>query len=493
MPVEVDDRGLNIIGANTRALKFFDDSRNLRAEIYLDTSGQLNIAGATSTVLDAQGVINAESGYLGNLDVSGVLTVDDEGGFWLGSSGSFVNPGTGVKIGFVGTSPRAMGYKDGIMRSYMSTNVFYLNADYSDSVLYFGYATASNVGHYIGAGASGLIITTNNVNLDTSADDLTIQSTNGRAIFYSAKGMIFQNYAEASPSLSAGYFFNSATYASAGDYGTVTIRAQDAAARNINVDAGPSSFAQLRIEQPTLFAGSAKTVASAYTAYIGGAPVAGANVTLTQSHSLYVDGLTTITSGLNIGAATGATPNVLEVGATTGGATPELRFTDGDVSQPFSAFSSGYFGGLTEYSTTAGGLNIRGVSDADATSIGLAARVGAASTTVPAIVHSAGKHNGSGGAADLANDEIHSRWVKLSSGTTLATIFGNGTLSLAGGLNIGAGAGAITGAVSMAEITAPSAPAANSVYIYAEDNGAGKTRLMALFSSGAAQQLAIQP
>ncbi|MFZ3014874.1 MAG: hypothetical protein WA045_14320 [Nitrospira sp.] len=44
-----------------------------------------------------------------------------------------------------------------------------------------------------------------------------------------------------------------------------------------------------------------------------------------------------------------------------------------------------------------------------------------------------------------------------------------------------------------AEMTAPAAPAANKVRIYAEDDGAGKTRLMALFSSGAAQQLAIQP
>ena len=45
----------------------------------------------------------------------------------------------------------------------------------------------------------------------------------------------------------------------------------------------------------------------------------------------------------------------------------------------------------------------------------------------------------------------------------------------------------------MAEMTAPAAPAANSVRIYAEDNGSGKTRLMALFATGAAQQIAIEP
>ena len=43
------------------------------------------------------------------------------------------------------------------------------------------------------------------------------------------------------------------------------------------------------------------------------------------------------------------------------------------------------------------------------------------------------------------------------------------------------------------EQTAPPAPAANGYYIYAEDNGAGKTRLMVRFATGASQQIAIEP
>jgi len=51
-----------------------------------------------------------------------------------------------------------------------------------------------------------------------------------------------------------------------------------------------------------------------------------------------------------------------------------------------------------------------------------------------------------------------------------------------------------TGAsLEFVEQTAPSAPGANCVRIYAEDNGSGKTRLMALFPTGAAQQIAIEP
>jgi hypothetical protein len=56
------------------------------------------------------------------------------------------------------------------------------------------------------------------------------------------------------------------------------------------------------------------------------------------------------------------------------------------------------------------------------------------------------------------------------------------------------GATSTTGGVlNLLEQTAPSAPSANQVNIYAVDNGAGKTQLMALFQSGAAQQIAIEP
>lgn len=48
------------------------------------------------------------------------------------------------------------------------------------------------------------------------------------------------------------------------------------------------------------------------------------------------------------------------------------------------------------------------------------------------------------------------------------------------------------GAITLEEMTAPSAPAANSVVVYAVDSG-GKTALMALFPTGVAQQVAIEP
>jgi hypothetical protein len=49
------------------------------------------------------------------------------------------------------------------------------------------------------------------------------------------------------------------------------------------------------------------------------------------------------------------------------------------------------------------------------------------------------------------------------------------------------------GALNFVEQTAPSAPSSNQVVIWAEDNGSGKTRLMARFATGANQQIAIEP
>ena len=65
------------------------------------------------------------------------------------------------------------------------------------------------------------------------------------------------------------------------------------------------------------------------------------------------------------------------------------------------------------------------------------------------------------------------------------------TRAAAGVLQINNGTAATGGALEIFEATAPSAPAANGVRIYAVDNG-GKTELLALFSSGAAIRLAIQ-
>jgi len=75
---------------------------------------------------------------------------------------------------------------------------------------------------------------------------------------------------------------------------------------------------------------------------------------------------------------------------------------------------------------------------------------------------------------------------------TLASAAFPGTLAVTGAATI---TGAITTAsyIAGAEMAAPAAPAANGYRIYAEDNGAGKTRLMVLFASGAAQQIAIEP
>lgn len=65
-----------------------------------------------------------------------------------------------------------------------------------------------------------------------------------------------------------------------------------------------------------------------------------------------------------------------------------------------------------------------------------------------------------------------------------------GVMQVNSGVGNGDGYGA---AVELFEMTTPSAPPANGVRIYAEENGAGKTRLMARFATGAAVQLAIEP
>lgn len=91
--------------------------------------------------------------------------------------------------------------------------------------------------------------------------------------------------------------------------------------------------------------------------------------------------------------------------------------------------------------------------------------------------------------------QLRSQNLFTWSSTTNVSGSADTALSRAGVAIIGIrGANASTaGALSFLEQTAPSAPAANEVLIFAQDNGAGKTQLMARFNSGSAVQIAIEP
>ena len=118
--------------------------------------------------------------------------------------------------------------------------------------------------------------------------------------------------------------------------------------------------------------------------------------------------------------------------------------------------------------------------------------IGASGANRPRSIY-AGTSIISGGASGVISSGYLGSWVFGRIG------FSNGaTLSPSSTLDTyisrsAAGILAITDAAELTEMTAPAAPAANSVRIYAVDNGSGKTQLMARFATGAAQQIAIEP
>jgi hypothetical protein len=80
-------------------------------------------------------------------------------------------------------------------------------------------------------------------------------------------------------------------------------------------------------------------------------------------------------------------------------------------------------------------------------------------------------------------------WTTGNASGTKDTAFVRAAANIIGLTNASTGGGAM----QFTEMTAPSAGATNTVRLYAEDNGSGKTRLMAIFPTGAAQQVAIEP
>jgi hypothetical protein len=85
----------------------------------------------------------------------------------------------------------------------------------------------------------------------------------------------------------------------------------------------------------------------------------------------------------------------------------------------------------------------------------------------------------------------------VDASNTLKVGLGGTNIALVGWLtSITSASGApvtITPGIELPEATAPAAPAANKANLWLEDNGAGKSRLMVQFATGAAIQLAIQP
>jgi hypothetical protein len=92
-------------------------------------------------------------------------------------------------------------------------------------------------------------------------------------------------------------------------------------------------------------------------------------------------------------------------------------------------------------------------------------------------LYSAGRPN-----LALSSGKDISLWPGYGSGGILYVW---GDTQASGSLSLGTG-------LYLTEMTAPGAPAANNLVIYAVDNGAGKTRLMVRFATGVAQQIAIQ-
>jgi hypothetical protein len=91
-----------------------------------------------------------------------------------------------------------------------------------------------------------------------------------------------------------------------------------------------------------------------------------------------------------------------------------------------------------------------------------------------------------GGGAGAGNASL----AFVEAGVAVSMTLTGDALTLGTGVNLVMASGQY---IEGGEGTAPAAPAANGFRIFAEDNGAGKTRLMVQFATGAAQQLAIEP
>ncbi len=145
---------------------------------------------------------------------------------------------------------------------------------------------------------------------------------------------------------------------------------------------------------------------------------------------------------------------------------------------------------------TATSLNVTGVTNINSTGLYTVAGLkllGAIESMQTAAGAAGDWIFGNGGVLGLGDDyiiysgDVANSGVRFVIKRVLGYVGLNGVTTPVSALDIGAGA------MTLAEMTAPSAPAGNGGIFYLDDNGSGKTRLMVRFATGAAQQLAIEP
>ena len=140
------------------------------------------------------------------------------------------------------------------------------------------------------------------------------------------------------------------------------------------------------------------------------------------------------------------------------------------LSLPGGGTVTGASGAITITPTAGSALSIATNSTG---TVAIAGTKTASSTTSAALTVAGGVAIASGG-------------LRVSGTTDISGTFSATTITSGFGVTAGS-------SFNGTEITTPAAPAANGYKIYAEDNGAGQTRLMVLFATGAAQQIAIEP
>lgn len=105
------------------------------------------------------------------------------------------------------------------------------------------------------------------------------------------------------------------------------------------------------------------------------------------------------------------------------------------------------YGALQKQSSTAGGLNVSGLSDTDSPGLDFNGYIGTTTPTNPAIVFNAAKKNGTGVQALAAGESAF--WF-LNNGSALGIWYGSG-LDMIGGLNVGFSAVPTTGVLSIGD------------------------------------------
>jgi hypothetical protein len=283
------------------------------------TAGQIDISNGAG--IAGNPVVSIDSGYVGQTSITTLGTITT--GTWNGTAVSAQYGGTGLNTSSAANGTLLIGNGSGFSLATLTagTNISIVNGA--------GTITINATSSITGSGTAGQVTVWNGTNSITGYAGYTFSSGVGLTVQGTSPLVLTQSAATSGAPI--GFTFTGGAHTNLSSGTEVNSFYINLSATETWITSTPSTQRAIRITNPTYAcSASSQVIATAATVSIDGAPIAGTNVSITNSYALQVAAGASFFGGTTYVTSTGAVLALTQ--STTSGGTPQgFNYTGGTL------------------------------------------------------------------------------------------------------------------------------------------------------------------